>query len=96
MLLDINYLEIEKYFTNQFDRSLVNIPLDDIIHINKMLENDAKFLARMQLMDYSLLLVIEEAEKNSQKMNEDGNKSRNIFLSSNRKLYYHIGVIDYL
>lgn len=45
-------------------------------------------------MDYSLLLVIEETSSRS---NQDSLKtSCNKFISTDKKLVYHIGVIDYL
>ena len=52
----------------------------------------------MGLMDYSLLLVIESAKKGDRFLPTiRGNRiSRNMFLSKDRQIIYHIGIIDYL
>lgn len=60
VLLDLNFLELDNIAKQQYSRQLVNIPIDLLSDINKTLEKDAKFLARCGLLDYSLLLVVEE------------------------------------
>ena len=52
------------------------------------------FLAKHNLMDYSLLLGV-ESKKGKIKMSAQHN-SRNDILSSDSKHVYHIGIIDYL
>lgn len=67
--------------------------------INQVLGQDAKFLGQMGLMDYSLLLVVEERTAKGIKATrtlEDPATCHNKILSQDKKLIYHIGVIDYL
>ena len=72
--------------------------MNDLKQINKILKKDGEFLSKMGLMDYSLLLVIESAKKGDRFLPTiRGNRiSRNMFLSKDRQIIYHIGIIDYL
>lgn len=43
-----------------FEKSLLKFRLTDILAIVSMIKSDAKFLNDLKLMDYSLLLAVEE------------------------------------
>ena len=44
--------------------SVVNLDFAKIDSLNKMIKDDAKFLSRMGLMDYSLYLAVESSASN--------------------------------
>jgi len=56
VLKDNDLRSMLSYFPN-----LVNLKFDDRMKIVKRLQSDADFLERLKLMDYSLLLAIEES-----------------------------------
>ena len=41
----------------------INIPSDDANQVIKTLKRDIEFLSSLRLMDYSLLLAVEEIDK---------------------------------
>ena len=57
LLKDLNFLELNE---SQIDKQVVDIPGNDSREICKNIIADCKFLASKQIMDYSLLLVIEK------------------------------------
>ena len=59
-----------------------------------MILKDSKFLEKQNIMDYSLLLIIEKLDKTKQ--TEFLQNKRNVFYSIDKKYAYHMGVIDYL
>ena len=56
-----------------------------------MVEEDAKFLSRLKLIDYSLLLAVECI-----KSSDNFTPNRHTYLSSCGRYAYHIAIIDYL
>lgn len=56
VLKDLNFLEIE----NSLDQEFILLERHDAQHLAYMVENDARFLARFNIMDYSLLLGVEQ------------------------------------
>jgi hypothetical protein len=71
-------------------------------YLMRQFENDADFLARHNIIDYSLLLgVINKKEENNSEKQivsylEDNQKGLNYFESSDKKYIYYIGIIDTL
>ena len=57
---DNNFKEIAK----DLAFTLVEIDNNQIMKLSKIIEEDAEFLREHNLMDYSLLLVIEETKQN--------------------------------
>ena len=98
MLKDLNYCEINK------DINLMHLSLDQYDSLDKVLELDSIFLSKHNLMDYSLLLIIEQIDKNDSGSSSVARKSslnfdldsgwRNIIVGARVK--YHIGIIDFL
>ncbi|CAD8072993.1 unnamed protein product [Paramecium primaurelia] len=66
--------------------------------LNQSLINDAKFLERQQLIDYSLLImIIDWNQKETQLQKYLDGQQINIIPSIKEKgIYYHIAIIDYL
>ena len=91
-LKDLNFIEIQKRIKGR-DRFL-NLSDADFDLIQKMCIQDAEFLKRHNLMDYSLLIKSENI--NPSKNYVDQQNKRNIFFSTDRKEMYHIGTIDFL
>jgi hypothetical protein len=67
------------------------IPLHDELNAQKFLKKDIEFLQLSKVMDYSLLIGIEELHKGQQVVST--NRS---ILSGDSKYVYHMGIIDYL
>ena len=61
--------------------------------MNRIIESDSQFLANHNLIDYSLLLAIEQPEKYSLFTIDKGN--RNILIGS-KGVKYHVSIIDFL
>ena len=57
---------------------------------------DVNFLQKHNLMDYSLLIQIENLKKDQAMDIDEDFLSRNQYISDNHKEIYHIGIIDYL
>lgn len=91
-LKDRNFLEIQNFFRNEKD--IIKLPQNKMRKINRILEKDANFLKKHNLMDYSLLIKIEPLRSTS--LLNLNSRSRNIYISSDGTEAYHIGVIDYL
>jgi hypothetical protein len=66
---------------------LIKLDREVALAIQSTLKKDSAFLCSEGLMDYSLLMVIEQ-------LNEPGLPSRNTLISGSQA--YHIGVIDFL
>jgi hypothetical protein len=63
IMKDLNFLEISK----QMNEKLIEFNQEDRAYLQQILKSDSKFLADHNLMDYSLLLTIEQS--NSKKCN---------------------------
>ena len=97
VLKDTNFLQLSK------DSGLMDLPQHVAKRLIEQLKADSAFLASHGIMDYSLLLVVEERQERT---NVDGcdrsisykepTKGRNCHQSRDRKFFYHMGVIDYL
>jgi hypothetical protein len=82
---------------------LVDFTRDDCDVITDVLENDLKMLRDVYVMDYSLLLIIAYFPKENDPELEnvltllrDARYQSRIFKSKNKKLFYVLGIIDYL
>ena len=70
-----------------------------MIHLNKyicpvlndIIEKDTKFLAEFEMIDYSLLLTLENIQPNQKVICTNNRK-----LSVDGKTVIHLGIIDYL
>ena len=60
-----------------------------------MIENDSELLIKHNLMDYSLLMVIERLPRNVKATELIINNTNRYFVPSNRSVI-HLGIIDYL
>lgn len=67
-------------------------PLDRELLLDT-LEKDSIFLKEFELLDYSVYLAVERAPK---KFDRSQYYGRNVFISSDGREIYHIGLIDYL
>lgn len=102
-LKDINLLNIK------IDQNILKFSPFDSSNIVNLLKDDSSILRDGNVMDYSMLLAIEEnvlyrppgidsTNVSAEKMKEEDEffKNRHRFISSNRQYIYHISVIDYL
>ena len=60
VMKDMNLLQINSDLSN----SLINFPEEDVINILSTISKDSKFLMSKNIMDYSLLFVIEQTNSN--------------------------------
>ena len=88
MLKDLNFIEINR----DLGQSLVNLTIQQIDDLNACIKEDCAFLSKHNLMDYSLLLVIETLNPN--RITKLNPSNRNSFHCNDKLL--HIGIIDYL
>lgn len=89
MLKDTNFKEIQ----NDLSYSLVELNSYDLKSVNYILEQDSKFLASHNLMDYSLLLVVEHEKEYFKGINSGGTptsgsfrENRNCIVSQHRQV----------
>lgn len=80
---------------NSSKRKLVRLDTEQAEHILDTLDSDSRFLARMNMMDYSVLLDIEQVTAKTD-MSRLHSLNRNEFVSYDSKNIYHIGLIDFL
>ena len=102
VLKDLNFLEVSKELNDR----LICFDRNDSFYLQKILKSDCEFLCNHNLMDYSLLLTIEQNchKKKTTFMKSvlgsseiESQKSRNKFNSSAQgQAVYHLGIIDYL
>ena len=87
-LKDKDFLFLSSHFGRIYR---VNLPKVVIQRLNTAIENDSGFLKKLNLMDYSLLLGIEE-------VGEDYliPRSERSMMSECGKFKYHLKIIDYL
>jgi hypothetical protein len=97
-LKDLDFLMITK-----LEEQLIDFTDDNILHLESILHNDTSLLSELQLMDYSLLLIIiniPDADSTDFKYIEnilrDSCYRQRIFKSKNSNYLYCIGIIDYL
>lgn len=82
---------------NSSAKKLVRLDTEQAEYINDTLESDTQFLARMNLMDYSVYLEIEQISQHPASQSRlYAELNRNEFLSYDRTNIYHVGVIDFL
>ena len=89
-LRDLNLTEIMR------DIDILNLEESEVRDIRNMIEQDSNLLIKHNLMDYSLLMVIEKLPP-SYEMPEIGSitNCNRYFIASNRSVI-HLGIIDYL
>ena len=86
-LRDLNLIEILR------DIDLLNLTAEETTSIRSMIEADSNLLIKHNLMDYSLLMVIEKLPASHVKVPK--NTTNRYFIESNNSVI-HIGIIDYL
>lgn len=72
------------------EKRIVSVQQESKAKINKLLEVDSAFLARWNIMDYSLYLVVERCNGALRQ------PTRNEYLSSDGTELFHVSIIDYL
>lgn len=86
---DLNFLELND---SHWENKLVRVDKAKKDKLFKTLKRDSEFLAKHNIMDYSLLLVGEKLDKNGPAVSPN----RNQIVSSDGADLYHFGLIDYL
>ena len=87
----VNFVEI-----NKSNRKLVKLDSQDIETISNIVQEDSDFLEKMGLIDYSLLLDIEQLTNSMHNEERFIKLSRNEFSAYDNSKIYHIGIIDFL
>jgi hypothetical protein len=87
----VNFVEI-----NKSNKKLVKLDYQDIEAISNIVQEDSDFLERMGLIDYSLLLDVEQLTNNLYTEDRFNKLSRNEFKAYDNSKIYHIGIIDFL
>lgn len=82
---------------------MIDLTKDTMMHLDSVLSSDIAFLRNLELMDYSLLLIIihfpnpdEEEYQQILEVFGDNRYCKRIFKSKNMKYIYCFGIIDYL
>mgnify|MGYP001154517032 CR=1 FL=1 len=88
---DRNLLNCKASRARKGERGLLQFKKEDITGIRKMVEEDSKFLSKLSLIDYSLLLAVECISSS-----DNFSPNRHTYLSSCGRYAYHIAIIDYL
>ena len=91
VLKDINFVEMQSDLKRQLFKCSVE-ERQEILHILKM---DCSFLRDHNIMDYSLLLAIEDKSDEPQRYSLNSENDYN-HDSRNRLDNQHLGIIDYL
>lgn len=81
---------------NSSNKKLVRMDVTQIEHMYNLIEDDAIFLKSVNVMDYSLLLVIEQITDKVQAAYRLENLERNEYKSNDNSMIYHFGIIDFL
>jgi hypothetical protein len=81
---------------NSSHKKLVRMDVTQIEHMYYLIEADAIFLKSVNVMDYSLLLVIEQITDKVQAAYRLENLERNEYKSNDNSMIYHFGIIDFL
>jgi hypothetical protein len=87
----LNFVDI-----NSSKKKVVRLDIDQIDEIYDLIEADTQFLRRMRIMDYSLLLVVEQVKSKLQSAYRFENLTRNEYKSYDSSMIYHLGIIDFL
>ena len=87
----VNFVEI-----NKSNKKLVKLDYQDIETISNIVQEDSDFLEKMGLIDYSLLLDIEQLTNSMHNEERFIKLSRNEFRAYDNSKIYHIGIIDFL
>jgi hypothetical protein len=104
---DINLLNCKKSRIKRGAQGLIQFRPNEIPGLSHTIDKDSMFLQSLSLLDYSLLLAVEQVKKESRSgINNSFNKtftswqksatSRNQFKSSCGNYIYHVSVIDFL
>lgn len=88
---DRNLLNCKTSRARKGEQGILQFKKEDITNIRKMVEEDAKFLSKLSLIDYSLLLAVECISSS-----ENFTPNRHTYLSQCGRYAYHIAIIDYL
>lgn len=87
----LNFVDI-----NSSNKKLVRLDVDHIEPMYDIIEKDTEFLRRQGIMDYSLLLIVEQITSKIQTAHRFENLSRNEYKSYDNSMIYHVGIIDFL
>ena len=87
----VNFVDV-----NNSNHKLVKLDAQDIEKISNIVQQDSDFLERMGLIDYSLLLDVEQLTNSLQSQDRFNRLSRNEFRAYDDSKIYHIGIIDFL
>ena len=87
----LNFMDI-----NSSDKRLVRMDVTQIEPMYSLVEADAEFLKSVNVMDYSLLLVIEQITDKVQTAYRLETLGRNEYKSHDNSMIYHVGIIDFL
>ena len=87
----MNFVEI-----NSSKKKLIRLDTDQIERISEILEQDCQYLQREGLMDYSMLLDVEQMTSQAQNAVRFDNLRRSEWKSYDYAMIYHIGIIDFL
>ena len=109
---DINLLNCKKSRSKRGVQGLIQFRPNEIPGLCQTIDKDSMFLQSLSLLDYSLLLAVEQVKKESRPKNSGLNSSlnysrpfsswqksdtsRNQFKSSCGNYIYHVSVIDFL
>lgn len=109
---DINLLNCKKSRSARGVQGLIQFRPNEIPGLCQTIDKDSMFLQSLSLLDYSLLLAVEQVKKESRPKNSGLNSSlnysrpfsswqksdtsRNQFKSSCGNYIYHVSVIDFL
>lgn len=97
--------DLDFKWMKKVDEELISFNIHQKDLIQDSLSKDLSLLSDLDLMDYSLLLIIvdnsdyEEDPKTNIELNlmlENSKLTRKLFISENKKYLYILGVIDYL
>ena len=104
VMKDVNF----KYINQEFNDGLLSFGPLEIEHFNQIVRKDSEFLKKYNLMDYSLLFIIEHSQSPIPKITPKPKFERGVINSENilaptfseqtEKVHqrYHIAIIDYL
>ena len=92
VLKDINFGEIQA----DLKRQLFKCGDEKKLDILDILKRDSMFLSKRNIMDYSLLLVIEDFAQASPLMSLNVTNSQENYETRNKVGLQHLGIIDYL
>jgi len=91
-LKETNLLNLCKYTEDKILRFGVKTRKKILASVHR----DVELLSRFDLMDYSLLICIEEVDEQTEVLKWSDHRRRTMYLSENKQYIYHISIIDFL